>query len=112
MDNYDKAEKAYNEALNGFNIKENEKIVLEHRAGWSYLFALYVPGADIKAHEQVILELKNPELSYLFARDILGANIENHFQVVFNSEGKYWLNWFIKDVNYKGTKVEEWLLYI
>ena len=112
MDNEEKANEAYLQAIYGINVKENEKIVLETKTTWSYLFALYVPGADIKAHEQVILELKNPEFSCWFAADIPGANIEEHFKVIFNSEDEDSLNEFIKEVNYKNTKVEEWLLYI
>ena len=85
MDIFEKAGIAYNQAFDGINIKENEKIVLE---------------------------CKSPTYSFYFARYIPGANIENHFKVIFNSGNKFWLNRFIKEVNYKGTKVEEWLLYI
>jgi len=112
MDNFNKAYNAYIEARKGINVKENEKIVLECKITWSYDFALKIPGADIKAHEQVILELKNPESSCYFAANIPGANIEEHFKVVFNSGNKYWFDWFIKYANYKDTKVEEWLTYI
>ena len=112
MDNEEKARKAYIETLEGINVKENEQIVLECETNWCYNFAADIPGADIKAHEKVILELKDPQYSYLFARFILVANIEEHFKVVFNSGSKYWFDYFIKYVNYKNTKVEEWLLYI
>ena len=112
MDNYDKARKAYIEAREGINVKENEQIVLECKTFWSYGFALKIPGADIKAHEKVILELKDPEYSIVFAKNIPGANIEEHFKVIYNSGDKDWLNLFIEEVNYKNTKVEEWLLYI
>ena len=115
MNNYDKAAKsakAYREALEGINVKENEKIVLECKNIWSYDFARDISGADIKAHEQVILEFKEPQLSFLFAKDIPGANIEEFFKIILNSGDKLWLYEFIKKVNYKGTKVEEWLLYI
>ena len=94
------------------NIKENEKVVLECKTSWCYNFAKNIPKADIKAHEQVILELKDPEYSCWFAEDIIGANIEEHFKLVYNSGDKYWFNYFIEHVNYKNTRVEEWLLYI
>ena len=112
MNNYDKAFNAYNEALKGINVKENERIVLENKNVWCFYFAKNIPGADIKAHEKVILELKNPLSSFCFSKDIPGANIEEHFKIILNYRDKFWLNRFIKDVNYKGTRVEEWLLYI
>ena len=140
MNNEKKAEKAYWEAFNGINIKKNEQIVLECKTNLSYyfsrnvsgadikaheqiilnlkdpeyccLFTKDVSGADIKAHEQVILEIKDPQYSYWFAKHIPGANIEEHFKVVLNSGSKFWLDMFTNYVNYKGTKVEEWLLYI
>ena len=112
MNNYDKADKAYREAFQGINVKENEKIVLECKTIWCYDFAKQIPGADIKAHEKIILEFKNSRSSFYFARNIPGANIEEHFKVVYNSGDKNWFDFFIEEVNYKGTKVEEWLLYI
>ena len=112
MNNYNKAKAAYLQARDGINIKENEQIVLKCKNGWSYAFVISIKGADIKAHENVILELKDPEYSCYFAKYILGANIEEHFKVVFNSRKKDWLDFFIEKINYKGTKVEEWLMYI
>ena len=115
MDKYDKAYKAYKAyygAHDGINVKENEQIVLECKTIWCYDFAKNILGADIKAHEIVILELKDPYYSFIFARDIPGANIEEHFKVIFNSGDEEWFDYFIKQVNYKNTKVEEWLLYI
>ena len=112
MDNYDKIRIAYFEALDGINVKENEKIVLESKTYWSFAFALNISGADIKAHELVVLEINKPNDSFYFARDIAGANIEEHFKIIYNSGYKDYLNRFIKEVNYKNTKVEEWLLYI
>ena len=112
MDNYNKAFNAYNEALKGINVKENERIVLECKTNWCYGFALDIPGADIKAHEKVILELKDLLYCFHFAKDIPGANVEEHFKVIFNSGNKFIFDEFIKDINYKGTKVEEWLMYI
>ena len=112
MDNFKKARIAYSEACKGINVKENEQIVLESKTVWCYYFAKDISCANIKAHEQVILEIKSPQYSCYFAEDIPGANIEKHFKVVFNSKNKGWLNRFIEEVNYKNTKVEEWLLYI
>ena len=113
MNNNTKAEDAFYDARDGINVKENEKIVLKcKKIYWCYRFALDVPGANIKAHEKVILELEYTKYSYYFARDVLGANIEEHFKVIYNSGNKYWLNFFIEEVNYKNTKVEVWLLYI
>ena len=112
MNNNEKARDAYWEAHDGINVKENEKIVLECKTSWCYNFAKNIPKADIKAHENAILELKDPQYSCCFGKYIPGANIEEHFKVVFNSGNKYWFDWFIKYVNYKDTKVKEWLLYI
>ena len=112
MNNYKKARDAYYEARKSINVKENEQIVLECKTNWCYDFARNIRGADIKAHEQVILELKDPQFSCYFVRYVPEANIEEHFKIVYNSGDKFWLDRFIKEVNYKGTKVEAWLLYI
>ena len=113
MNNHNKAYNAYYQANAGINIKKNQKIVLECKdPEVCFYFAKDIPGANIKAHEKILLELKHPKHSYFFARNIAGANIEEHFKVIFNSGNKFWLDRFIERVNYKNTKVEEWLLYI
>jgi len=141
MDSYKEAKNAYYNAFFKIDVKENEKIVLESKdTNWCYEFAKNIPGADIKAHEQIILELKNGYYCFIFARDIPGAdieahekvilelkdlycsycfakeipeaNIEEHFKLIYYSGNKQYLDWFIKDVKYKGSKVKEWLLYI
>ena len=112
MNNSDKAENAYLAAFYGIDVKENERIILKCKTSWCYHFAKEIKGADIKAHEKVILELKDPQYYYKFARDIAGANVEEHFKVILNSGDKLWLDNFIEKVNYKNTKVEKWLFYI
>jgi len=113
MNNYDKAQKAYDKAREGINVKENEQIVLKCKIGhWCYLFARDIKGADIKAHEQVVLENKELDYSCAFAYSIPGANLEEHFKLIYNSGDKEWFNKFIEEVNYKDTKIEEWLMYI
>ena len=112
MDNFEKAKSACVGAMHGLDIKEKERIVLECKTTWCYEFAKYISGSDIKAHEQVILELKDSYYCYLFARDVLGANVEEHFKVILTSGDKYYLDRFIEEVDYKNTKVEEWLFYI
>ena len=109
---YKKAQKAYNKAFKGINVKENEAIVLKCKTSLCYDFALNIPGADIKAHEKVILDLKDLFYCFHFAYSIPEANIEEHFKVILNSGDKYWLEDFIEKVNYKDTKVEEWVMHI
>ena len=53
MNNSDKALNAYNEALKGINVKENERIVLESKTAWCFYFAKNIPKADTKAHEKL-----------------------------------------------------------
>ena len=68
MNNSDKAEKAYNKALKGINVKENEQIILECKNSWCYDFARDIHEANIRAHEKVILEIKNPEYSFFLQK--------------------------------------------
>ena len=105
MDNNEKAKKAYYEACEGVNVKENEQIVLECKTVLSYCFAKNIPGADIKAHEQVILELKDRYYSYVFARDIKGADIKAHELVILELKDPYYSYVFTRDI--PGANVEE-----
>jgi len=95
------------------NIKEIEDIVLSFKNPiYSFLFALQVPEANIQLHEQVVLNSKNDGLCCEFAEHVPGANIEEHFKLILNSGNKYSFDEFIRKVNYKGTKVEQWLYYV
>ena len=105
MNNFDKADKAYTEARKGINVKKNERIVLECKTTWCYEFARDIHGADIKAHEQVILELKSGYYSYYFARDIKGADIKAHELVLLGLRDPEYSSWFAQDI--PGANVEE-----
>ena len=48
-----------------------------------FWFARYIAGADVKAHEQIVINSGDPEYNYKFARDIIGEDVKAHEQVVF-----------------------------
>ena len=59
--------------LNSLNSKKaielfEEKILNLNSPELSYIFSKTVNGANIKAHEKVILESKDPQYNYLFAK--------------------------------------------
>jgi len=105
-------EKAYKSAFIGEDISKNENIVLASKSYYSFYFARDIKGADIKKHEDIILNIDDNRWSFLFAKSVKGANIEKHFKKIFHSKDQLYINLFIEQVNYKGTKVEEWILYI
>ncbi len=68
----------------GVNISAfQQKIIDSKNAEACFFFAWDVKGADIKALEKVVLESKNPKISYLFAQQIKGANIPAHGEIIF-----------------------------
>lgn len=68
------------------NIKEHEKIVLDSKNPWyNYLFAKNIKGADILAHGKVIIDSKNPWYNYMFAKNIKGSDIFLHCQVIIDN---------------------------
>ena len=47
------------------------------------MFARDIKGADVRAHEQAIINSGDPKWNYKFARYIAGADVKAHEQVVF-----------------------------
>jgi hypothetical protein len=91
------ADEAYEEALKGINVKENENIVLKYKnAKLCYLFAKHIPSADILAHETIILNQQDGGFSFEFARDIEGAHIQSHINLLHHNK-EYQLEAVLKD---------------
>ena len=60
------------------------------------MFAKNVQGADIKAHEKVILDSKDLKWNYMFAKNVQGADIKTLGQIVLNSKDLIWNSRFAK----------------
>ena len=68
----------------------------------SYAFARWVVGADVKKHEQVILDSGNLEWNLKFAKDVEGADIKSHEKIIIDSRNPEWCFRFateVKDAN-------------
>ncbi len=94
-------------ALNveGANLHAHEKVVLKSNDPLrNYEFAYKVKGADIKAHEKIILDSEDPYYCLLFARDIKGADIKALADIVLKSKNPSYNLWFAHDV--EGADVE------
>jgi len=107
------AEEAYEEAIKGINIQENENIVLKIKDHhYSYLFARDVPRANIKSHEKIILESKDLYCCYWFAKDVKESNKEYLFKVVLESGNKNYISAFLKYIDFNKDKYINYLLFI
>ena len=63
----------------------------------SYLFARDVVGADIKAHEKVVLDSNQPDLNIEFMK-IGGASINAHYNGVLKSKDPRYLRDFFREL--------------
>ena len=73
-------------AIKNANIKEHEKVVLESKdPKYNYMFALGIKDANIKEHEKVILESKDLEYNYKFAKTIIGAYVLAHSKILLEN---------------------------
>lgn len=96
-DRYDKALYAYLFAyLEGADVLRLGQIVIDSNdIELNYLFAKNIKGADIEAHEKVLLNAKNrismdaDQYCYLFAKNVDGAKVEEHEKVISDNHGKY-----------------------
>lgn len=72
-------EEKYLEALDGINVEENEKAILQAKdPAWCFLFVENVSDKNLKDHENVILESKDEYWIYEFAMHIPGADVQKH----------------------------------
>jgi hypothetical protein len=70
--------------------------------------------ANIKAHEQIIIDSKNSDCDYCyyFARDIKNSNKELLFKALLQSGNFYYIKQFYKYINFDKTKYETLMLFI
>lgn len=74
------------------------RVIEQNDSYLSCYFASSVEGADIEAHEQIVLNSNEPIDSYYFAKDVKGANIEAHEKVVLEGEDYIVCYNFAKDI--------------
>ena len=90
--------------IKGADIKAHEQVILESKAlNYSYLFAKDIKDADIKAHSELILDSKNLEYNYLFAKDINKSDVRLHTQIILDSKDIKYNYWVIRYI--KGADV-------
>lgn len=92
-------QEAYEEALQGINVKENEAIILaSNNAQYFYSFARYVKESNIKALQEAAIKSNNAYCCYNFAKDIQGANIEALQEAVIKSNDAHYCYCFAKNI--------------
>lgn len=69
-------------------------------------FVTYVKGANFKAHEQVVIDSKNLEFNYDFAKE-KGADVKAHGRVVIESKDPQWNYNFAKYVEGADVRAHE-----
>jgi len=106
------AKEAYEEALRGINVKENEAIVLANKDNYySFYFARKVKGANIKAHEKIIIKNGSPGYCLFFADNIKGADKQALSEVVLKSLDKYYIRRFYQSIDFDKSKYDLMLLF-
>lgn len=89
-------------------IKEFESKILKlNSLALSFFFAKNVKGADIQAHEKVIIASKDLERNYMFAKDVKGADVRAHGKVILESQDLNYNYQFAKDVLGADIKAHE-----
>lgn len=97
------------DAEQGHWIKLNEEIVLAYGSVYySYMFAKNVKGANIEAHQNVVLDSERSESIVNFAEYVKGANIEKLEEFILNDrrEGFCTFSFFFAK-NVDGANIEK-----
>jgi hypothetical protein len=68
--------------------------------------------ANIKAHEEIVFNSKDPEWCYFFARNIENSNKELLFEVVLQSGDLKCIMAFYKLIDFDKTKYETLMLFL
>ena len=85
-------------SLAGVDIRACGKAIIEDGDPFkNYEFAS-IPGADVKAHERVVIESENAGMCYSFAKDIKGANVLALGEVVMDSESAHFNKLFALNI--------------
>jgi hypothetical protein len=107
---------SYNYCINNkeiANIKAHEQIIINsNNLKFCYLFAKDIPEANINALEQVIINSKNLRFCFWFARDISGSNKQLLFEAVLASGNLHYIMRFYNEIDFDKYKYESLMLFI
>lgn len=85
--------------VNGADIKLHEDVLLNKattKTLYNSFFARDIKGADIKAHENLVLNGNDMLASLIFARDVKGADIKAHEKKLFEADNGKSVEFIIK----------------
>jgi hypothetical protein len=95
------------------NIKAHEKVILNSKdPHYCYLFARDIYNANIKGHEKIILDSRNTYYCYLFARDIFNSNKDSLFKTILESKDLDYIKHFYDNIDFDKAKYNNLLLFI
>jgi|688.fasta_scaffold1107748_2 hypothetical protein len=95
------------------NIKAHEKIIIDSKdPEYCYGFARYISEENLKEIQNVIVNSKNAQYCYFFALDIEDSDKQLLSEVVLKSRDVYWIQEFYKHINFDKTKYETLMLFI
>lgn len=92
--------------IEGANIKAHENIVVESNdLGYIYLFARNIKGSNKERLSKIIIESKDLGYNYLYALYVKNADIKAHGNVILESQNVKYNYLFIKDID--GSDIEK-----
>jgi hypothetical protein len=80
------------------NIKAHEEIIINSKKEYfAYAFARSIPNCNINNLQQVVIDSNNVDCCFRFATEVTGANLELFKPILENSKFKDKFNEFIKN---------------
>jgi hypothetical protein len=94
-------------------MKTEQEILVKNDHWKSYWHCYFNKEiANIKKHEEIIINSKNILCCYDFAKDIPGANKQLLSEIVLQSGDLHYIGLFYDDIDFDKTKYERLMLFI
>lgn len=92
--------------------KEEQAILAKNDPWESYKYCMKNEDANISLHENIIIKSDNVGYNYYFAKYIKKSNKERLFKRLLELNDFFFINFFLKNIDFDKDKYEDLLLFI
>ena len=95
------------------NVKLHEDIIVNSKnALYAYYFALDIVGANIERLQEIVINSGNSCYIYNFAKYVENSNKEELFRTLLKIDDEFWINKFIENIPPLSEELKTLVIFI
>jgi len=100
-------------AIKGIDVEKNQEFILSSKSPiYIYYFGKLVKHANLEKIEDALIDLQAFERLFSFAYNLEKSNKEKIFKAILQSNDDYYINRFLKEIDFNKDQFKDYLPFI